>query len=190
MRWFPSVLQVVYADNVHFGHISQKLSSVAYKGQTTKIKPFPLLNLLPKLNMSQYYRYYGSLTTPPCSQAVVWTLYEVPVYISWSQVGLFRHIQAVHHQSFLTDWFFSPSAGSVHLADLLHGGGRRAGHTSAEQLQTHPPHLQPRRFHVQRCQTPSSVVLSPAQVGYNGAAASRCFSWRFHLQILTIIACF
>lgn len=26
------LLQVVYADNVHFGHISQKLSSVAYKG--------------------------------------------------------------------------------------------------------------------------------------------------------------
>lgn len=84
--------QVVYADNVHFEHISQKLSSVAYKGQTARIKPFPLLDLLPKHNTSQYYRYYGSLTTPPCSQAVVWTLFEVPVYVSWSQVGLFPHI--------------------------------------------------------------------------------------------------
>ncbi|XP_075944869.1 carbonic anhydrase 15 [Anarhichas minor] len=82
-------IDVVYADNVHFGLISQKLSSVAYKGQTTKIKPFPLMNLLPKHNMSQYYRYYGSLTTPPCSQAVVWTLYEVPIYISWSQLAQF-----------------------------------------------------------------------------------------------------
>ncbi|XP_056874599.1 carbonic anhydrase 15 isoform X1 [Takifugu flavidus] len=105
-------IDVVYADNVHFGHISRKLSSVAYKGltltrrpfvrrslnvhfhsdsqgQTTKIKPFALLDLLPRHNMSQYYRYYGSLTTPPCSQAVVWTLYEVPVYISWSQLAQF-----------------------------------------------------------------------------------------------------
>uniref|UniRef100_UPI0037E739BF carbonic anhydrase 15 n=1 Tax=Semicossyphus pulcher TaxID=241346 RepID=UPI0037E739BF len=82
-------IDVVYADNVHFGHISQKLSSVAYKGQTTKVKPFPLMSLLPKHNMSQYYRYYGSLTTPPCSQVVVWTLYEVPVYISWSQLAQF-----------------------------------------------------------------------------------------------------
>lgn len=57
------------------------------QGQTTKVKPFPLMSLLPKHNMSQYYRYYGSLTTPPCSQAVVWTLYEVPIYISWSQVS-------------------------------------------------------------------------------------------------------
>lgn len=57
------------------------------QGQTAKVKPFPLMSLLPKHNMSQYYRYYGSLTTPPCSQAVVWTLYEVPIYISWSQVS-------------------------------------------------------------------------------------------------------
>ncbi|XP_030290865.1 carbonic anhydrase 15 isoform X2 [Sparus aurata] len=82
-------IDVVYADNVHFGHISQKLSSVAYKGQTTKVKPFPLMSLLPKHNMTQYYRYYGSLTTPPCAQAVVWTLYEVPIYISWSQLAQF-----------------------------------------------------------------------------------------------------
>ncbi|XP_034565912.1 carbonic anhydrase 15 [Notolabrus celidotus] len=82
-------IDVVYAENVHFGHISQKLSSVAYKGQTTKVKPFPLMSLLPKHNMSQYFRYYGSLTTPPCSQAVVWTLYEVPIYISWSQLAQF-----------------------------------------------------------------------------------------------------
>ncbi|XP_063745097.1 carbonic anhydrase 15 isoform X3 [Eleginops maclovinus] len=45
-------IDVVYADNVHFGLISQKLSSVAYKGQTTKIKPFPLMNVLPKHNMT------------------------------------------------------------------------------------------------------------------------------------------
>nr|XP_020441387.1 carbonic anhydrase 15-like isoform X2 [Monopterus albus] len=82
-------IDVVYGDNVHFGHISQKLSSVAYKGQTAKVKPFPLMSLLPKHNMSQYYRYYGSLTTPPCSQVVVWTLYEVPIYISWSQLAQF-----------------------------------------------------------------------------------------------------
>ncbi|KAM9820140.1 carbonic anhydrase 15 [Neosynchiropus ocellatus] len=82
-------IDVVYGENVHFGHISHKLSSVAYKGQVTTVKPFPLLSLLPRHNMSQYYRYHGSLTTPPCSQVVVWTLYEVPVYISWTQLAQF-----------------------------------------------------------------------------------------------------
>ncbi|XP_075901073.1 carbonic anhydrase 15 isoform X2 [Nelusetta ayraudi] len=80
---------VVYADNVHFGHISQKLSSVAYRGQVVKVKPFPLMGLLPERNLSQYYRYSGSLTTPPCSQVVLWTLYQVPVLISWSQLAQF-----------------------------------------------------------------------------------------------------
>ncbi|XP_061589367.1 carbonic anhydrase 15 isoform X3 [Cololabis saira] len=44
-------IDVVYADNVHFGHISRMLSSVAYRGQTTKVKPFPLMSLLPESNM-------------------------------------------------------------------------------------------------------------------------------------------
>lgn len=35
-RWF-CFLQVLYADNVHFGLISQKLSSVAYKGLRTRL---------------------------------------------------------------------------------------------------------------------------------------------------------
>ena len=61
--------------------------SILLLGQTTSIKPFPLIGLLPQQHMSQYYRYHGSLTTPPCSQAVVWTLFEVPIQISWSQVG-------------------------------------------------------------------------------------------------------
>ncbi|KAJ0013142.1 hypothetical protein NQD34_017476 [Periophthalmus magnuspinnatus] len=82
-------IDVVYADNVHFSSISQKLSSVAHKGQEAKVKPFPLMNLLPRHNLSQYYRYHGSLTTPPCSQAVLWTVYEVPVYISWTQLAQF-----------------------------------------------------------------------------------------------------
>lgn len=78
-----------------------------------------------------------------------------------------------------------PSAGSVHLADLLHGGGRRAGDPSAEQLPTRPPHLQPPRVHVQGCQTPPGVVLSPAQVGRSEAAASRSCAGRLPLQVLT-----
>ncbi|CAB1318387.1 unnamed protein product [Coregonus sp. 'balchen'] len=57
--------------------------------QTATVKPFPLIGLLPESHLSQYYRYHGSLTTPPCSQAVLWTMYEVPIYISWSQFEQF-----------------------------------------------------------------------------------------------------
>lgn len=59
---------------------------IFFLGQTKSIRPFPLVNLLPQNNLTQYYRYHGSLTTPPCSQVVLWTVYEVPVHISWAQV--------------------------------------------------------------------------------------------------------
>ena len=35
---------------------------------------------------NEYYRYQGSLTTPPCSEAVVWTVFENKNTISSSQV--------------------------------------------------------------------------------------------------------
>ncbi|XP_076876031.1 carbonic anhydrase 15 [Brachyhypopomus gauderio] len=82
-------IDLVHVDNEHFQPISDALQFVMYKGQVKSIKPFPLLHLLPQSNLTQYYRYHGSLTTPPCSQAVVWTVYEVPIYISWAQLEPF-----------------------------------------------------------------------------------------------------
>lgn len=67
-------------------NISKSKSFHFLVGQTKSIRPFPLMYLLPQNNLTQYYRYHGSLTTPPCSQVVLWTVYEVPIYISWAQV--------------------------------------------------------------------------------------------------------
>lgn len=161
------------------------------QGQTTKVKPFPLMSLLPKHNMSQYYRYYGSLTTPPCSRVVVWTLYEVPIYISWSQVGLLSHFseKQQHINGFLSavnkhDIYVLSSAGSVYLTGLLHGGGCGAGDASAEQLPTHPPHLQSRRLGVQRRQTPLRDGRSSPQVSCVAASDSNHFAGKLHLWTL------
>jgi len=46
-----------------------------------------LLSLLP--DSGTYYRYYGSLTTPPCYETVLWTVYQQPVVISKRQVRSF-----------------------------------------------------------------------------------------------------
>lgn len=42
-----------------------------------------------------YYRFNGSLTTPPCSEGVVWLVMKNPVFISQEQVEAFAHV--MHH---------------------------------------------------------------------------------------------
>ena len=46
------------------------------------------LQLLPE-NSKLYYRYQGSLTTPPCSEIVTWLVLKQPVNISRSQIATF-----------------------------------------------------------------------------------------------------
>ena len=38
--------------------------------------------------VSGYYRYHGSLTMPPCSESVLWTVYPDPVHIDPSEMNL------------------------------------------------------------------------------------------------------
>ena len=49
--------------------------------------------LLPKSR--DYYRYNGSLTTPPCSEGVRWLVLKEPVYASKKQIDDYRHV--MHH---------------------------------------------------------------------------------------------
>jgi carbonic anhydrase len=52
-----------------------------------------IMNLLPKDR--DYYRFNGSLTTPPCSEGVRWFVMKKPVAVSKEQVQKFAHI--MHH---------------------------------------------------------------------------------------------
>jgi carbonic anhydrase len=38
------------------------------------------------------YRYWGSLTTPPCSEGVGWFVYVEPIELSRDQITVFRKI--------------------------------------------------------------------------------------------------
>ena len=49
------------------------------------------LNLLPE-NSDRYYRYQGSLTTPPCSEIVTWLILKQPVEVSKLQIDRFLEV--------------------------------------------------------------------------------------------------
>ncbi|NXA39128.1 CAH15 anhydrase, partial [Eudromia elegans] len=75
-------------DNANYNTIVAGLRNVSQQGDSVDLaSTFRLSNLLPRAEqLSKYYRYQGSLTTPDCSEVVVWTVFEEPVAISQAQV--------------------------------------------------------------------------------------------------------
>ncbi|XP_043478899.1 carbonic anhydrase 6-like [Leptopilina heterotoma] len=72
--------------------IVNQLKHVTKKGQTVKINPFPLT----MFNLDRedlFITYEGSLTTPPCSQAVTWLLPMNFRYLTNNQIKAFRNIE-------------------------------------------------------------------------------------------------
>lgn len=58
---------------------------------------FSIDDLIGNVDLTKFYRYRGSLTTPNCSEAVVWTVFQEPINInknlvSWAARNLFCRI--------------------------------------------------------------------------------------------------
>ncbi|XP_043380664.1 carbonic anhydrase 12 isoform X3 [Chelonia mydas] len=64
-----------------FGHFQ----NVKYKDQVALVPGFDIQELLPD-QLDEYYRYEGSLTTPPCYPSVLWTVFRHPVKVSQEQL--------------------------------------------------------------------------------------------------------
>ena len=59
-------------------------------------EPIDLMSLLP--NDKDSFQYIGSLTTPPCSEAVKWVVFEEPIEMSTEQIDKFRKIFPDNHR--------------------------------------------------------------------------------------------
>lgn len=51
---------------------------------------------LPQKNMAEYFRYDGSLTTPDCAEAVVWSVFKHPIPLSRKQVFMVTTLPHLH----------------------------------------------------------------------------------------------
>ncbi|XP_043919495.1 serum amyloid P-component-like [Protopterus annectens] len=86
-----AVLAFLYMDgsfeNTYYSDFISHLSKIRFTGQTTKIKLINIRAMLPE-NLTRFYRYHGSLTTPPCFESVIWTIFDSPIMLSHNQIKL------------------------------------------------------------------------------------------------------
>uniref|UniRef100_A0A8B9JYK1 protein-tyrosine-phosphatase n=1 Tax=Astyanax mexicanus TaxID=7994 RepID=A0A8B9JYK1_ASTMX len=84
-------------DNPAVDPIIHGLRGVVHHEKETFLEPFVLRDLLPS-NIGSYYRYVGSLTTPPCSKVVEWIVFSRPVFLSYKQLEAFYSIFTTEQQ--------------------------------------------------------------------------------------------
>uniref|UniRef100_A0A8C2CZP0 Alpha-carbonic anhydrase domain-containing protein n=1 Tax=Cyprinus carpio TaxID=7962 RepID=A0A8C2CZP0_CYPCA len=80
------------------------------------IPGFNVRHLLPD-SLDRFYRYNGSLTTPPCFQTVSWTVFNDSIRVSRRQVRLFSR---EHHDTLKTEHNMLLSK-NFRAPQLLHG---------------------------------------------------------------------
>ncbi|XP_057693064.1 carbonic anhydrase 12 isoform X1 [Corythoichthys intestinalis] len=82
-----AVLIEIGAHNPSFEKILPYFSQVKYKSNSHKIPAFDIRQMMPQ-RLDEYFRYDGSLTSPPCYQSVTWTVFKNPVSISQAQYNI------------------------------------------------------------------------------------------------------
>ncbi|XP_053375939.1 carbonic anhydrase-like [Mercenaria mercenaria] len=75
--------------NPYFEEIIDHFNQIKYKNSEVEIKSIPLVELMPE-KLTKFYRYEGSLTTPPCYESVTWTLFNETIEIAEEQLQDFR----------------------------------------------------------------------------------------------------
>jgi len=81
-------------DNDELEKIVKLIPKISHKGQSTEVStPIDPAKLIPE--NKHYWTYPGSLTTPPCTESVIWILFKEPIPISERQLSVFRSIKRV-----------------------------------------------------------------------------------------------
>ncbi|XP_077967033.1 uncharacterized protein LOC120343427 [Styela clava] len=116
-------LKVGNSKNVHFEKLLQAAQRCRYKDSTSTLESGPrLISLLP--DSASYYRYSGSLTTPPCYETVTWTVFQEPVEISQSQMEMLQSLKSVSAPDAIKDRVTASDDTDLSTIDNLGGNYR------------------------------------------------------------------
>ncbi|KAF5404620.1 Erythrocyte carbonic anhydrase [Paragonimus heterotremus] len=75
------------------GDFSKVLPDIVNYNTSVRINAFDLAELLTVVDPKNFFRYEGSLTTPPCTPNVIWTVFRDSALITEEQLALFRALQ-------------------------------------------------------------------------------------------------
>ncbi|XP_053188322.1 carbonic anhydrase 4a [Scomber japonicus] len=80
--------------NRKYDSMINALKSITDTDANTSLSSISLAQLIPpEQNMTRFYRYKGSLTTPGCTESVIWTLFEKPIPLSHDQLKTFSGLK-------------------------------------------------------------------------------------------------
>ncbi|KAH9503087.1 Carbonic anhydrase 14 [Bulinus truncatus] len=92
--------EVSKENNTALDELLKHFDNIKMAGNTTELDSFSLLDLLPEdYQKLHFYRYYGSLTTPPCYETVIWSLVAEHLNISEYQLNIFRNLYSDEDQN-------------------------------------------------------------------------------------------
>ncbi|KAI2649757.1 Carbonic anhydrase 6 [Labeo rohita] len=84
-----AVLAFFYEDghfeNTYYSDFIANLANIKYAGQAMNITNLNVRSMFPD-NLSHFFRYQGSLTTPPCHESILWTVFDTPITLSHTQI--------------------------------------------------------------------------------------------------------
>ncbi|XP_063401802.1 carbonic anhydrase 1-like [Mytilus trossulus] len=89
LRAVISVLIYAGKHNSNYDEIVSMLPYIASPGSKIVLDKFPVIDLFPE-STTCWYRYCGSFTTPPCTENIIWTIFEQSISMSEYQINAFR----------------------------------------------------------------------------------------------------
>ncbi|KHN81074.1 Putative carbonic anhydrase 5 [Toxocara canis] len=87
------VFLIISNDSSPLFEIASNFLTITKAGSVSDMIKMEPQYLLPQFR-EPFYRYEGSLTTPPCDEAVVWMLMAEPVSITYSQLSSLRKLRS------------------------------------------------------------------------------------------------